>query len=549
MKNEQLLDAIGSIDEQLLMEAETKPKNTSRLTRRILLAAAVICTLTVTVAAVTGLFSRPIRDSDIITDETVAPFSMDAEGNIIMQGVGGLKITMEVEVDPDAPRSLEEMYVLTPGARWTWSGGGSSGDGYHFYSMENIWRHDEKPGDLRLVQSVAAYYTEGTYGKNCVDTLPGLGKDTGVTKEVVTIGGMEVLKVTIPPLPDYTGTDYCTGGETRLYWTDGDYFMHLDYPYWMTDADAEALLSTLKKEAYVPPLPEDYGKINPKSIADRLPHLSLGMNNGTNCANNTMGLGQFAYDNGDIYCADADGRIYRYTIATGEVAELILSDRTASPKQLMVTDQYILYTNKWTDLYALGKDGIGEKPVYQGVYSTYLYAEGSTLYTLDGILNLDTGYMQQWPKALIQYYVDDAYIYGLDTNTVLRAPKGTMDFESIDVGMQAINILVHGEDIYLTEAGTQNVYRFRDGQKEKLPFQSAEYQILGDTLYFRTSGKGGSFLNTYDLQTGEIETLCDKAASFSILNEQYICVFNAKGQERYYTLIDTLNGTTTRFEP
>lgn len=552
MKNEQLLDAIGNIDDKLLIEAETKHSSRSRLTRRIFLAAAAVCALTVTVAATTGLFSRPIQDSEIVTDETVAPFSMDAEGNIIPQGVSGLKIIMDVDMNPDAPKVIEELYVLNPGEQWKWSGGGGASSEYMLYVTQNIWRQEGKAGDLRLEQSVAAYYTEGTYGEKCVDTLPGLTKYTGVTQQIVTIGGIQAVKVTIPALPDYTGTDYCTGGETRIYWTDGDYLLHLDYPHWMTDADAEALLSTLKKEVYVPPLPADYGRINPQSIADRLPDLSIGTENGTNCANNTMCLGYFAYDNGDIYCADSNGRIYRYNIATGESVECILTDEMAAPKQLFVTDRYILYTNKWMDLYALPKDGSNEEPVYQGILSSRVYAEGSTLYTPDAMLDLYTGEIQQWPVELLNYHVDEDFMYAItadDTYTVLKAPKGTMDFETIDVGVRPIQILAHGDDLYMAEMGTYEIIRFRDGKTTRLPVRALEYQILDGKLIYRDEDSRGTFLKSYDLETGEIETLCEKAFSFSVLNDQYICVFCAKGQERYYTIIDTLNGTTTRFEP
>ena len=65
MKQEQLLEAIGGIDEGLLHESEKMPAARGKLLRRVCLAAAIIGALALTAAASSGLFSRPIEDSEI----------------------------------------------------------------------------------------------------------------------------------------------------------------------------------------------------------------------------------------------------------------------------------------------------------------------------------------------------------------------------------------------------------------------------------------------------------------------------------------------------
>ncbi|MBR4863436.1 MAG: hypothetical protein IKU07_02570 [Oscillospiraceae bacterium] len=551
MKKEDLLSAIGGIDEALLAEAEGKTGGRGIL-RYVILVAAILCVLAVTVAA-TGIFSRPITGCEIVPDETVFPFRMDAEGNILMEGQSGLKVAMEVEVNPDAPQWLEALYVLEPGARWQYAGGGSSGSQYYLSTVETAWKQDGKPGELRLCQSVVDHYINNTYGENCVDTLEKLGEEDGVTAKTMIIGGYEVLYVTIPALPDYTGTDYCKGGETRLYWTDGDYMLHLDYPYWVTDAQAEAMLKALTVKAFAAPVPEDYGTVNPQSIAQRLPDLSLGRENGTTAANNTMGLGYSAYADGCIYLAGTENSIFRYDLASGSLEELILADPHTLPGHLMVTDQYVLYTNTWSDLYALKKDGTTEKPVFQGVGSAQLYAEGSTLYSSDGILDLQTGKRQNWPEGVQSWYVDENYIYATkeDENLFLRAPKGTMDFEEIGLDFYPIKILAQGEDIYMAEGGNAKswtVIRYRDGETQRLPVNAVEYQVMGDKVIYRDESSNGNVLKSYDLTTGMTETLCEGMFTFSILENRYICVFCAQGQRAWYTLIDTWQATTTRIE-
>ena len=551
MKKEDLLDAIGGIDEALLAEAERKTGGRKTL-RYMIWIAAIICVLAVTVAA-TGVLSRPITGSEIVPDETVFPFQMDAEGNILTEGEKGLKVTMEVEVNPDAPQWLEALYALQPGAQWEYAGGSSSGSQYYLSTMETAWKQDGKPGELRLCQSVVDHYINNTYGENCVDTLAKLGEEDGVTAKTMVVGGYEVLCVTIPELPDYTGTDYCTGGETRLYWTDGDYMLHLDYPYWVTDGQAEAMLKSLTVKDFAAPVPEDYGKINPEAIADRLPDLSIGTNNGTTCANNTMGLGYAAYGDGCIYLAGIENGIYRYDLATGKLEEMILANERAVAGQLLVTDSYILYTDLWSDLFALKKDGSAEEPVFQGVGSSHLYAEGTTLYTTDGILDLQTGKIQNWPEGVHSYYVDENYIYATkeDKKLFLRAPKGTMDFEEIQLDFYPIKILAHGEDVYMAEGGNAKnwtVVRYRNGETLRLPVNAVEYQVLGDKLIYRDENSNGNVLKSYDLTTGVTETLCEKMFTFSVLENRYICVFCAEGQQEWYTLIDTQAATTVRID-
>jgi len=553
MKNEQLMDAIGGIDEAILAEAEAPVKKGRRLLHRVLIAAAVIGVLSVTVAAASGLLSKPIRNSEIVTGETVFPFYMDAEGNIVPEGEGGLKVTMEVEVNPDAPDWIEKLYVLEPGEGWIYNGGGSSGSRYYFATVGTAWRQEGKPGALRLEQSVIEFYENGVYGENCADTLPGLSEKDGVTAKTMIIGGLEVLRVSIPELPNYTGTKYCTGGETRLYWTDGDYMLHLDYPYWVTDAQAEAMLESITLKDYAAPVPEDYGRINPQAIAQRLPDLSLGKENGTTCANNIMGLGYAAYGDGCIYLAGVEKTIYRYDLATGELEEMLFANERTVAGHLLVTDQYVLYTDVWSDLFAMKKDGSTEEPVFQGIGSAALYAEGTTLYTNQGILDLETGNIQNWPEGVHSYCVDENYIYAVregGKKVFLRAPKGTMDFEEIEIGFYPVKILAHGEDLYMAEgvAKKWNVIRYRNGEEERLPVIAVEYQVLGDKLIYRDENSGGRVLRSYDLNTGVTETLCEKIVTFSILEERYISVFCAEQQDAWYTLIDTHTGTTTRID-
>ena len=553
MKREQLLEAIGGVDEQFLMETEQTAKHSGRSVRRIVLVAAIIAVLALTAAASTGLFSLPIGKNEIKPDETVAPFAMDADGNIIPEGVQGLKVTMEVETNAGAPAWLEEIYSLELPKGWTYSGGGSAGDGYRYATMEMNWRMGDKPGELRLHQSVVSYYVEYIYGENCVDTLPKLSPDDLVTSETVSIAGIQALKVTIPELPWHKegkdGSDYCAGGETRLYWTDGDYMLQLDYPYWMKDSQVEKILARLEKKDFVPLTPQDYGTINPDRIADIMPVFEVEQGNtGTTAANSVMGLGRFVYNDGYIYFGEV-GCIYRYDLQNGETKKFILSNEHSDPEYMFATENYICYADGYSGLMAMKKDGSGEEVIYEGIGSSSLYAEDMILYTADGILNLQTGEVTRLPEGILSYYTDDTYIYAVpedDGHYFLRSQKDSLDFEKMELSFFPIKVLADGEDLYFTEGGQSRHYqviRYHDGVETRLPISAVEYQVLDGHVIYRCEDEAGRSIKSYNLQTGEIKVLHDEGFNFSILQERYICLLCADSNGRgYYCILDWETG-------
>ncbi len=550
MNKEQLLDAVGGIDEEILLESQIKNSRGSVMLRRLLLAAAIIGALTVTVIAASGLFSRSIENADLVTDETVFPFNMDAQGNIIMEGQSGLKVTMEVTVNEDAPAYLEEFYVLEMPEQWRVAGGGSSGDGYVYYSHSYAWKKGDLPGKVRLEQNVVSYYTDGIYGEKCVGTLPKLNENDGVTSQITEFAGISVLKVTIPALPRFTDDPsidayYCVDGETRLYWTDGDYMLMFAYPSWMSDSEAKTYMNSIEKEAYVDARPDDFGKVNPQSIAQRLPHLSIGADNGTTCANNTMGLGRFTYSDGYIYCG-VPGSIYRFDTTTGQTTRMILADAYADPGELFATDNYICYLDTWNNLMALGKDGTTEEYIYQGIHSAKLYAEGMTLYSNTGIIDLQTGKVEKWPEGTIGYYVDEGYVYTIreDVMAFFRAKKGTNDFEEISLSFYPISVLSNDGAVYLSRGGlekTWNIMRYENGEEEELPVRALEFQVVGDQIIYRCEDEDGRQIKSYDMHTGQVEVLCREGFNFSILEERYLCVLCADENGQGYGVITDWN--------
>lgn len=548
MKEEQLLEAIGGVSEDMLMESEQTVRRTGSTVRRVILVAAVVAALAITAAATGGLFSRPIGETGIITDETVAPFEMDSEGNIIMGGVIGQKVTMQVQIDPDPPRYLEEIYHLDLPDTWqTW--GGAGGGGLYTHSFwQTDWRMEGKSGELRLHQSVVSNYLVD----NVVDMLQGLPEGTELTTQKTTMAGLEVLKVTIPELPGFEKDwQFCPEGETRLYWSDGRYLLQLDYPRWVTDSEAEELLQTLYTQEFILALPEDYGKVNTQRLLQLNPPLSIDKDiTGTTMANSTMGLGSFAYSDGSIYYGSGSC-IYRYDLDTGKIEELLLPRAFDSAYHLFDTEYYICYADMRDSLLAMPKDGGEPEIIYQGLGTTDLYADGPMLYTTNAHtylsrIDLLSGKEEVLVEAVNSYHVDDTYIYVVQTTDsgkhFLRSRKDSVDFEKIELSFRPIKVYADGEDLYFCESRSWQVIRYRDGKETRLPIYAYDYQIQGDKLIY-VDEKDEWVVKSYDLQTGETVVLQERASGFSILEDRYIC-FNCVDEENHpcWKILDLQTG-------
>lgn len=536
MKKEELLEAMSFLSEDVLLETETKPRFSGKTIGKLILIAATVAALAMSVMAATGLFSRPIGEVGIVENETVAPFEMDAEGNIILGGVKGQKVTMQVEIDPDAPGYLEEIYHIEPSAPWKSAGGAGSGSLYIHYTWDKYWEVEGKPGRLRLHQSTTSNYISGVSGENVVDLLRGLPAGTELTTEKVTMAGMEMLKLTIPELPGYDenkGHLFCAGGETRLYWSDGRYLLQLDYPYWVTDAEAEKLLSTLSRQKYVVPYPEDYGKVNTERLSQLDPEFYVTEGKtGTVMANSVMGTGRFAYSDGNVYYG-GDGKMIAYNLETGTVKTIWLPDDHNLTFDLFATENYICYEDMRDALMAAPKDGGEPVVIYQGLGIHHLYAEGPVIYTNNGADYLSRIHLETGKEEILleggayRYFVDDSYIYvaqGDGKYQIMRSPKDKIDFQPISLSFYPVTVLADGDTLYMAKGGKdvqRQVIRYKDGVETRLPVYSWQYQILGDQLIYLDEIDRDT-LKSYDLNTGETKVLMERAVDFSLMEGRYL---------------------------
>lgn len=553
MKKEQLLEAIGEVGEDMLLQSEQAPRKSTRTLRRLVLVAAAVGLLAVTAVAGVHLISRPIGQTEIVLGETIAPFYMDAQGNIIPSGVEGIKITMEVDVDADAPGYLEEIYHLVMSDAWQWSGGSGGMGLYTYFAWETCWKQEGRPGEVRLHQSVV----DETQKIQTVDLLEKLTVDmTLLSAEKTKVAGLEVLKVVIPEQPNYKGTKYCPEGETRLYWCDGRYLLQFDYPSWMSDREAEELLQALETEEFVVAYPEDYGEVNTERLSQLNPAFSVEKGKtGTAMANSVMGWGRFAYSDGVVYYGN-DGKIIGYDLETKQTKTYPLPDKLTSTLELFATENYICYEDMRDALMAQPKEGGEPVVIYQGLGVTHLYADGPVLYTNNGTnylsrIDLESGKVERLVDNANSYYVDDTYIYVVQTidnaNHFLRSRKDVIDFEKIQLSFHPVKVIADGEDLYFSRGGRGYDYRvihYRDGVEKELPIYAYDYQILDGKLLYHDEQEEW-VIRSYDLQTGEITVLQERCHDFAIMNDRYVGFTCVDEENHPYPLIlDTQTGET-----
>lgn len=238
MKQEMLLEAIGGVNESLLAETEQRMHGVRRNLRWMALVPAAVIALAISVAAATGLISVPIIDSKITEEETVSPIVFVDGSGIVEGGVMGYNVYMEVDAKENAPETVESVYTLNIPVR-------QDQVTYSYYQDSTEYQSGWFLSTYKLIQ--LNQYTFGmaerNFGENYVDRLWSMPKNAQVKSEIVNLAGIEMLRVTIPA----EGMDRLINadGETRLYWSDGEYIMRLEYPSELTDEEIVAMLSTL----------------------------------------------------------------------------------------------------------------------------------------------------------------------------------------------------------------------------------------------------------------------------------------------------------------
>ena len=559
MKREELMEIIGHVDEDLLLESE-RPVPTRKVSAwvKALVAAAVVSLMSVTAFAAVKLLSRPVESGGVVTEGTVSPVTF-VQGDIYPEPQVGLKVVMEVQVDADAPQTLQEVYRLNLSAGWTENFRLGGGNGFEYNDYMTVWKKDGKAGEVRLRQTTATGYLLNTDGENVVDCLHELPLDTAVTAQVVTMADRQLLQVKIPPVTLEGFADpnvaYCTEGETRLYWTDGNYMFRMDYPAWVTGAEAEKMLQTLYSEAFSPQYPAGWGQLDVQKLKD----YAFAENGGTTHFNISGNASGAAYRDGKLYLGES-GAIRIVDVKSGETS-LLPTWEDSLPRDLLLTESGICFADSrlpaW-GRYHISYDGKTVDALYEGYQLADLWAAGQSLYGIDrdrNLLRIDlqTGAQEILARQVNKYYMTDESIYVLpeNENRFLRAAADSMEFESFDLSFCPISMAADGNDLYFTVGGEvaagqrrYQVVRYRQGEETKLPVCGTRLQIIGGKLLY-DADPDNALIEMYDLENGQIDLLQKNVFDYFVFEDRYV-VFS------YYNngwgILDWETGANTQIE-
>lgn len=164
--------------------------------------------------------------------------------------------------------------------------------------------------------------------------------------------------------------------------------------------------------------------------------LLKGADNGSTVDNLATGMGSFVYSDDSIYCGEP-GYIYQYDTQGNLIKTFTLGVEQEIPMYMFATENAIIYVDSFMGLKALPKDGTEVETFLADVSMTSVYVDGTQLYTTDGAemltqINLLTGEETQLLENVSAYYVDDTYIYAVQSGEgefYYRSQKDNISFE------------------------------------------------------------------------------------------------------------------------
>ena len=266
--------------------------------------------------------------------------------------------------------------------------------------------------------------------------------------------------------------------------------------------------------------------------------LLKGKDNGSTVANLSTGMGSFVYSDNAIYSGEP-GHIYKYDLEGKLLKTYKLDSEQESPMYMFATKDAIVYVDSYNKLMVLPKNGTQAKQVAAGISMTFVYVDGTYLYTTEGTemltrIDLVTGEATRLLENVNTYYIDDTYIYAVqpgEGSYYFRSPKDTVAFEKIPLDFEPNKVIADGQDLYFCQWVEEDLredsnMRYRvnlvsNGKTTQLPVYSWFYQVLdGCVLYLED---GTCCVRCYDLQTGETRLLQENVFEFSVLEDRYIC--------------------------
>ena len=263
--------------------------------------------------------------------------------------------------------------------------------------------------------------------------------------------------------------------------------------------------------------------------------------NGATMENLSSSTGNFVYHNGSVYHGTF-GYIHEYDLEGNILKAYPLSNKQERPCYMFVSEEAILYTAGVAsmELSVQPKDGSDPYTVELETGVSNAYADGQVLYTIgEGAIlygiDLVTLEKTELLEDVASYYVDDTYIYAVQTRNgkaIYRSTKDEIRFEPLPLDFVPNKVVAHGDELYICrwleeteQKQTGHRYRInlvRDGETTPLPVYSWLYQVVdGCVLYLE---EGTNALKCYDMTTEETKLVTENVFAFCVFEDRYICI-------------------------
>ena len=240
MTREDLFRAIGEADEsQLSRTEENSASNMTALEdwmmemnekkrrplRLILVAAAVIMLLAVTVVASEGIAGIWHKEAWTVYTPT------DASGN--SQMFTERKYEVLIELDRDAPAEIQTYYLPQMPEGYTQTFGNLYGgtEELRRTKMECDWADAESRVAVRFIQVSKEAWERGN------ETVVYTYNDATEISQV-RLGGVDGLLISVPDAPTYP--------QKHFYWDDGESVFHLIFAWHITEEEMAAIISSVR---------------------------------------------------------------------------------------------------------------------------------------------------------------------------------------------------------------------------------------------------------------------------------------------------------------
>lgn len=242
-----LLESIGSVDEELLEEAET-----ARYTRRspifkVLLVAAIVAMLSMSVMAVQSLFAD-VDDGEVVAKTfTIATVNSEYElGEPERQHqYFGYTIRADIETVKDVPMKLLYPYLPTVPEDWKCIGSAHARYDGEYGVMGITWEFERDGGKYEVFYRQESAYFYNSSDDQHVWDITHVPEDMTVSGRVEMLGDAKVYRVFLSATSK-KNTIYQPYAQSLIVWSDGYSIFLLQVPEVMTDEEIFDLMCSLR---------------------------------------------------------------------------------------------------------------------------------------------------------------------------------------------------------------------------------------------------------------------------------------------------------------